>query len=303
MTSLEDAVDRARSILRDAISEYRPVEVLAGFSGGHDSLVTTHFTLGELEHASSLHINTGIGIDATRRFVRETAMLRGWDLIISKAEASYEDLVLGKVETYPGGFPGAPMHPVMYRRLKERPLHKTAMMLRSHYSRQTRGKRWVMVATGVRGDESAIRTGYKEAVRADAEHSILWVNPFYWATADHFKAYRSAHDLPVNPVCLTLGFSGECLCGAHADVGELLRIRMVEPETADRIEALQRRSAEAGFPWGYEDNGPPKWFRDQKRGQAFFDFHQASKADHRPMCHNCEKVKAVPCNLSPGGTP
>jgi 3'-phosphoadenosine 5'-phosphosulfate sulfotransferase (PAPS reductase)/FAD synthetase len=308
--SLGDAVDRARSILRDAIAEYRPVEVLAGFSGGHDSLVSTHFTLDLLMNAHALHANTGIGIEKTRRFVRETSRDRAWSLIERKTTESYEDMVLGKVfddETgtelvYPGGFPGSPLHYIMYQRLKERSIFKAASEARSAYPKRRRGKRWVLIVTGIRGDESRVRTGYKRAVSVDKVNAIVWVNPFYWASADHFRAYRSAHELPVNPVCLALGFSGECLCGAHADAGELLRIRMVEPETADYLEDLQRKAHAAGFPWGYEE-GPPKWFMDHKRGQKFFDFHHDGGPDYRPLCHNCEKVKAVPCNLAPGGTP
>lgn len=309
MIDLQSATDRASQILRNAVAEFRPVEVLAGFSGGHDSLVTTHFTLDRLMNAHALHANTGIGIEKTRRFVRETSADRNWHLIERKTTESYEDLVLGKVfddetETelvYPGGFPGSPLHYIMYQRLKERSIFKAASEARAAYPKQRRGKRWVMIVTGIRKDESKVRTGYNKAVNVDKQNAIVWVNPFYWATHDHFKAYRALHELPVNEVCLILGFSGECLCGAHADKGELLRVRMVEPETADYLEGLQKRAYEAGFPWDYEE-GPPKWFMDRKRGQTFFDWHQAScgKAvgpDYRPMCHNCEKVKAVPLNL------
>jgi 3'-phosphoadenosine 5'-phosphosulfate sulfotransferase (PAPS reductase)/FAD synthetase len=285
-------VERATAIMAEAVAEYRPVEIFAGFSGGHDSLVSTHFTMGWSGEATALHLNTGIGIEATRRFVRSTAADRSWSFHEATTAESYDDMILGRVEGVPGGFPGPAMHATYYQRLKERPLRKVASEARSGHPRGER--RWVMIVTGIRGDESAVRTGYQRAVSVQATDSLVWVNPFYWATADHFRAYRERHDLPSNPVCTRLGFSGECLCGAFADTGELCRIRATCPATADRIEALQVEAANAGYPWGYEQ-GPPRWFAAAKRGQSFFPFHDG----HRPMCHNCEKVKRVPDAISP----
>lgn len=309
---LDEQIARARQILRDAIAEYRPVAVFAGFSGGGDSMVSTHFAMGEVGHCTALHLNTGIGIEKTRAFARATAKDRGWSFHEERTGESFEDLVLGKVRTkdgtkqpYPGGFPGPPFHPTMYRRLKERPLNEV--------QRQAKGGRrrgCILVVTGIRGDESRVRSGYKRAVSKDPSYARIWVSPFYWATHDHFRAYRERFELPVNPVTTILGFSGECLCGSFADRGELLRIRMVEPETADHIEDLERRAEEAGFPWGYEDPGPPTWWKNQKKGQVVLFDHWLTKCgraagpDYRPMCHNCEKVKrvATPAEVAPCAT-
>ncbi len=159
----------------------------------------------------------------------------------------------------------------MYNRLKERPI------------------RAVLRAAP---DESRIRTGYQRAVsKVDAQ---VWVNPFYWATADHFRAYREAHRLPANPVKDALGMSGECLCGAYAHAGEVARVRRTCPETADRLDALERRVRDAGFPWGYEDDGPPSWYAEARRGQSFLGdwLGEPSPDDVGPMCHSCEKYSA-----------
>jgi 3'-phosphoadenosine 5'-phosphosulfate sulfotransferase (PAPS reductase)/FAD synthetase len=227
-----------------------------------------------------LHINTGIGIERTREFVRETCGDSGWSLREEKTTQSYEDLVLER------GFPGPAMHGKMYNRLKERPIRRVVSEAKCGHSRTA----CVMIVSGIRHDESAIRTGYQRAISKVG--SQVWVNPLYWSTIDVFRAYRERHKLQPNPVSAKLGFSGECLCGAHADKGELDRIEFVCPQTAAYLRDLESRVRQAGFPWGYE-SGPPRWWLDQQRGQGLLGdwFDDAPQCKPGPMCHSCEKGK------------
>jgi 3'-phosphoadenosine 5'-phosphosulfate sulfotransferase (PAPS reductase)/FAD synthetase len=296
--ALDDAIRGAGTVLDDALREYAPVGVFAAFSGGYDSLVSAHFTLGRVAGAAALHLNTGIGIERTREYVRRTAKDFGWPFHEVRTEESYEDLVLGRHVNktddrtpYAGGFPGPVMHAFMYQRLKERPLRRFAAAVRRGHPRRARARRWVMIVTGIRHDESRVRAGYKRAVSVDKSTSLVWVNPFYWATADDFRGYRARFDLPRNPVKEALGFSGECLCGAHADRGELARIRLACPATAAYLEGLERRVRAAGFPWGYEER-PPAWFQEQRRGQrSIFDLPGAA-GPPGPLCNACDKFAA-----------
>lgn len=74
----KDQLAVSYSILDEAVKLFKPVYAIALFSGGYDSLVTTHAAMSYMEQAYPLlprfvaHINTGIGIEATRTFVRET---------------------------------------------------------------------------------------------------------------------------------------------------------------------------------------------------------------------------------------
>src|SRR6266566_4006693 len=64
--------DGGQRLLRSAIHRFRPRHVVALFSGGHDSLVATHIASSTKQFRFALHINTGIGIPATRDFVLNT---------------------------------------------------------------------------------------------------------------------------------------------------------------------------------------------------------------------------------------
>lgn len=287
-------VERARRILDDAIAEFRPVAIFAGFSGGHDSLVSTHLTTEHLrdrvgDTVAALHINTGIGIEKTRQFVRNTSNAFNWPLLEQKSPVSYEDLVLGRVKGYPGGFPGPRMHGLMYQRLKERAIREVVRAHKAFRSREV-----VMFVTGIRADESRIRTGYNRATSRVGNQ--VWVNPLYYSSHATFERYMRFFGLPRNPVKDACGMSGECLCGAYAHPGEKLRIRAACPKTADYLDDLERKVIEAGFPWLWDQEGPPKWFTQRQKGQPLLGDWFGPAPDGPvtgPMCHGCEKVRVA----------
>lgn len=101
-----------------AVLEHKPVRIYAMFSGGNDSMVSTHFAMNNGAH-EVLHINTGIGIPQTREFVRETCKAFGWPLREEHPpDKTYRDMVLYR------GFPGPGAHAYAYSWLKERALRK-----------------------------------------------------------------------------------------------------------------------------------------------------------------------------------
>jgi len=281
--SVVEAIDQAKRILDDAIAEFEPVAIYAGFSGGFDSLVSTHFAIQHSPSIRPLHINTGIGIERTREYVRSTCGEFGWSLREERTTENYEKLVLEQ------GFPGPPHHGKMYNRLKERPIRRVVAEAKTGCSRTDT----VMIITGIRADESKIRTGYKRTTSKVG--SQVWVNPLYWSSIDVFREYRETHKLQANPVSAKLGFSGECLCGANAEIGELDRIEFVCPQTGAYLRDLERRVREAGFPWGYEGR-PPEWWLDKKRGQGllgdWFEDEEDKACVPGPMCNSCEKIRS-----------
>ncbi|BCW47926.1 hypothetical protein [Arthrobacter sp. StoSoilB13] len=116
---VEFLIDQAHEIHSDATKLAEGKQITANvilFSGGNDSTVLGHLFKDIATHAA--HANTGIGIEATRQFVRDTCTSWGLPLIEKHPPTSYRDLVIER------GFPGPAMHFKMYQRLKERCLEQ-----------------------------------------------------------------------------------------------------------------------------------------------------------------------------------
>lgn len=247
----------------------------------------------------ALHINTGIGVPQTRDFVRLVSWNQGWSYLEYRSPVSYEENVL----TY--GFPGPAQHIAMYSQLKERalrmavrdltPLHPLQVhqrqiydllndmrslplrcqyallrLMRTSLSKAITAYRQEMrpmaFITGVRLAESVRRMGNVVPMQKHGRH--WWLSPLtHWSKDDVLDYMEEAH-LPHNPVVDTIHKSGECLCGAFAEAGELEELCLFWPEVGAYIKQLERRVKQAGFPWGWEGR-PPTWWKAHNKGQLF----------------------------------
>lgn len=265
-------------IIAEALT-HKPVAIYAAMSGGDTSLATTHWMMTNVPGCRVFHANTGIGIEATREFVRETCAKYGWPLDEIRAREDcgqdYRAMVLEH------GFPGPGHHRKMYQRLKERAVRE--IVRRSKTAKMDR----VMIATGIYHDESMNRMGYADRV-IDRVNAQIWVNPLYWWTKQRFLDYLAEHDIPRNPVAEALGMSGECLCGAYAHKGEKALIRVVCPRTADYLDELERDVRAAGHDWGWEGM-PPRGGVRKAREAANVDRPRSDM----PFCRGCEKTAAA----------
>lgn len=236
----------AQAILDEAVALHQPTHIFGLFSGGHDSLTSTHIASQHPLFRGAVHINTGIGVEETREFVRDTCRDRQWPLKEYHPPVSYDDIVTQY------GFPGPGSHFYMYVRLKERCLEQ---LVREH---KTKRKDRIALVTGVRLDESDRRMGHVEAIVRN--RAKVWVAPVLnWSTDDKDN-YIELHGLPRNPVVGALCMSGECLCGAFASPGEIIEIEEAFPKTAARIHALEARASAAGVhaKWGTRPPKAPK---------------------------------------------
>lgn len=263
----------AHEITDRAIAEHKPVCIYTGFSGGTDSLAVTHWMFenyggGDIP-IKAFHANTGIGIEQTREFVRDTCHDYGWPLVEIRAKEDcgqdYDQLVLEH------GFPGPDHHQKMYNRLKERCVKLLAKRTKTHWRDR------IIIATGIRHDESQIRAGYAGR-EINRDGSQVWTNPIYWWSGSYKAQYIRDNALPTNPVSQTLGMSGECLCGAYASKGEKALVRTIDPDVADRIDRLEQECLARGFTWGWEGS-PPKGGRNPDQNMMSFE----------PMCVDCNK--------------
>lgn len=239
----------------------RIIKSYALFSGGNDSLASTHYAM---EHGADevLHINTGIGVPETREFVRETCKRMGWPLREEyPPDWTYRDMVLRR------GFPGPGGHRFAYSWLKERAIRKVV--------REAKARRFdrVRLITGVRRTESARRMGYVEPeFRTGAQ---VWTAPMFQLAKFQVIEYIEAHGLKRNPVTSVLGMSGECLCGAFAQPNEIVTIERHFPRVAQQIHELEIEAKSAGkhCVWGTR---PP---REKNLNQYEIPF--------MPLCSGC----------------
>ena len=290
MTDLADKLRGARGILETAIDMHSPKHIFGLFSGGHDSVTVTHFAARALceRLTGVVHINTGIGIPQTRKYVRGISKYFNWNLIEYKATENvnakgdpdpmiYEELVIRL------GFPGAFGHGMMYNRLKERQLRRLARDF------DITPKEPMILISGCRKEESTRRMGTTKEI--DAQGRTIWVAPFANMTALDCADYMERENIPRNIVKDTLHMSGECLCGAFAHPGELAEIEMWYPKTAAHIKRIEKKVRKAGFPWGWEEQ-PPTWWTDRKKAKVSgqedaFDDEAVAEIEH--LCTGCGK--------------
>lgn len=247
-----DPVAYGRRLLDVAVRRHRPVAIFGLLSGGHDSLCATQLASELPGFTGALHIDTGIGIEETRDFVRKVCDARGWNLHIYTAESQgqyYDEIVREH------GFPGPYGHRMMYTRLKERALRAAIRDYKVHVRDR------IMLVTGVRRYESSRRMGTVDAI--SREGSRVWVAPLAWFTNRHKFAFMEEHRLSRNPVVDHLHMSGECLCGAFAKPRELEWLEFCGyTDIVARIRRLEADAKARGVPcrWGKR---PPDSLDDQ----------------------------------------
>lgn len=249
-----------------AIDAWEPSHVFALFSGGHDSLTSTALAAGHQAFTAAVHINTGIGIDETRDFVRETCREQGWPLLEYHPPVSYDDIVLEH------GFPGPGAHRFAYVRLKERCLDA---LVREH---KVERRRKIVLVTGARAQESRRRMGHVEPVQIERESVKVWVAPIHDWTKDDCNSLIERRGLRRNPVVDAIHMSGECLCGSFANAAqERPLLGALYPSVERRIRELELRAEAAGVvacEWGKR---PP----NVAPGQERLDFSPLCRCDLR----------------------
>lgn len=230
-------------LLSQAIAEHHPSHVFALFSGGHDSLCSTHLAAQHPAFSGVCHVNTGIGIEATREFVRDTCEQHGWPLLEYRPDQkTYADLV-GEL-----GMPsGTTAHATQYYWLKQRQIRR---LVQDHL---THRRDRIALVTGLRVDESKRRRAAKIAVPIRRDRTTVWVNPILEWSAIDCNRYMAANRLERNQVTDVLHRSGECLCGALAHHTEIELIRRFYPDAAAEISRLEELARSRGLPskWAF----------------------------------------------------
>jgi 3'-phosphoadenosine 5'-phosphosulfate sulfotransferase (PAPS reductase)/FAD synthetase len=282
MTTEREAVDT----ITEACETHGATKVFALFSGGDDSLAALLAAMQHPRFTAAVHLVTGVGVEATTEFARETCRSLRCPLIEYCAKDNvradgtpdpmiYEQIVMEH------GFPGPTKfgHGKMYVQLKERGLRR---LQREHVEK---GERFIL-ASGCRSEESVRRMGTTQRISRDG--SRVWVNHIHDWTKTRTHEYRQAKGLRRNPVSELICKSGECLCGGYGNFGELeeLTIHDLTRPLGFHLLDLQKKVTKK-FPWEWHE-GPPKWWLETKRGQDFL-FEMNKYDAPGPMCQGCEK--------------
>jgi 3'-phosphoadenosine 5'-phosphosulfate sulfotransferase (PAPS reductase)/FAD synthetase len=291
----------ALETIDEACEQFKCFKVFSLFSGGDDSLAALCIAREHPRFVAAVHCNTGIGVEATRDFVRETCRKLQCPLIEYKAVENvnkywrsdpqiYEQMVMEY------GFPGPTKfgHGKMYSRLKERGLRR---LFREHCRRGEH----VVLASGCRQDESIRRMGTTCRIRQGENYKSgrtelrrIWVNHIFdWTKTDTLRL-REHRGLPRNPVAKLICKSGECMCGGFGNKGELEELCMhdLTRPLGKYLLDLEYRVIAAGFPWRWHE-GPPEWWLKLKPGELFLS-EMSKYGEPGEMCQKCEwRAKAL----------
>lgn len=203
------ALEKSHEILSEAIERFNPDFIVSLVSGGNDS-ATAHHVAEEcgIKIDAILHIKTGTGIEETTNFVREYYGKRKTRYIEADAGDAYEKYVMRK------GFfgRGEKAHSYAYHVLKAGPLRKALSL---HFRKGKRGIN-ILLLNGARGAAESARRGRtkKEVYNYDPSNAgNIWVNHILHFTNEEKAEYLASRKIKINPVCVALDRSGECLCG------------------------------------------------------------------------------------------
>jgi 3'-phosphoadenosine 5'-phosphosulfate sulfotransferase (PAPS reductase)/FAD synthetase len=271
-------IDKAVARVRAAVERFNPKAIVSLFSGGHDSATAT-LIAHEAGADQTLHVNTGIGVEQTRDYVRDTCAERDWNLQEYRATENthadgspdpqiYDEIV----KKY--GFPGEPQHSLMYSKLKERQLRRFERDIGATT------KQPVLYISGARSDESVRRMGNVKP-EPQKKGRQVWLNAIHDFSKKDCANCMAHCGLKRNEVVDLIHKSGECLCGAFAKPGELSELEIWFPKEAKRIRDLEQEVVPK-FPWNWEDS-PPEWYNEKKQGQTFMFRYD----EFQPLCHRC----------------
>lgn len=300
---LEEKERRAIDRLKWLIQEFRPSNVFAACSGGHDSRTITHLTSRACEEMrvefKVFHIDTGIKVIDEEydpeNGVRSLCEERGWNLLVYRAKENkladgspdpmiYENIVLkglhGKGFPY-AGFPRAAAHSLLFSRIKGRQINR----LQRDYA--DGGK--ILITTGVRMFESVRRWGTVSNWGAyNLDGNIVWGCAIAEWTGTDVKDYMRKYEIPQSALKAGFCHSGECLCNCYLfDDVQIEFLKQECPKTWAMISEIERKAKEQGYPWGYNDPIPDWWNAELYDKGELLQMEYGEDEWTPPLCTSC----------------
>lgn len=237
-----------QQILTTAIKQWQPKSLVALYSGGYDSAVTTHLLHALDTHGLPIHvaaIDTQLAADGWREYVQDVADGQGWDFKIYKSDKAWQQF-LEQIQKF--GCPKSrKMHSMVFNLLKGRVIEAIHMAMKTRRSDKT------LFVSGMRRAESAFRKEAAEVQRIGHSNRIFTSPIVYW-TQEDCDLYRIEHELPDNPFYGTVKGSGDCQCN-WADFISLETLRKFSPALArGNVSLIDKLSRDLhGFGWDSRD--------------------------------------------------
>jgi len=223
---------------REFVKDYGIRSLVCCFSGGKDSLATTHYMLSELEDVDIdkyvVWADTGVMLPIVEPYVRDVCEQFGWKLEIVSPAEDKDFWTTAKKKGLPR----------VHRRwccdpLKLKPIFEFTKKLSPQ-----RG-----CTTGVRRDESIRRTKYLQVTYFKKTYWLY--HPIFDWTEKQVRAYIKSEHLPFPPQ-YKLGLKETCMCGAFANKKEIMILKAQFPEFFQRFVELEKElKGYAAFNFGY----------------------------------------------------
>lgn len=264
-------------ILDNAIDQWQPVALVSLFSGGYDSMITTHILHRLDTHGLPVQvwaIDTNLAADGWHEYVNSVASRFGWNLQIYDNKKGFNQFVT-LIKFY-----GCPrtrkMHTYVFQKLKERGFDAILKMNKTKRSDK------VLFVSGMRRAESEYRKDADEVQRIGKSNKIFAAPIVHWEN-EECDWYRVEYGLPDNPFYSTVKGSGDCQC----NWGNFITYRMLEkhsPELAvgnvAKIDEISRKLH--GYGWDGQIEG---------QAEMFEDFEDNSQLTSPFLCAGCSRRK------------
>lgn len=271
-------------ILDNAIREWQPVSLVSLFSGGYDSMITTHLLHRLDTHGLAIQvwaIDTQLAADGWHEYVSHVAGQFDWHFRIYDNKKGYNQFVESV------RLKGCPrtrkMHTYVFQKLKERGIDAIHMMNKSKRSDKT------LFVSGMRRAESTYRKNADEVARIGKSNKIF-ASPIVHLTNEQCDWYRIEHNLPNNPFYNTVKGSGDCQC----NWGNFITIRTLQkfsPQlAAGNVALIDEISRELhGYGWDGQIEGQTEMLED---------FEDNSELTSPFLCIGCSRQKTrVPSEI------
>lgn len=268
---------QAQKILDNAIQEWEPVALVALFSGGYDSMITTHVLHRLDTHGLPIQvwaIDTQLAADGWREYVQSVTDQFGWDFQIYDNKKGFRQFVESVRKK------GCPrtrkMHTYVFQKLKERGIDAI------HVRNKTRRSDKTLFVSGMRRAESNYRKNADEVSRIGKSNKIFAAPIVHWSN-EQCGWYRIENNLPDNPFYDTVKGSGDCQC----NWGRFITYRTLQkysPElAAGNVAEIDKISRELhGYGW----DGTP-----DAQTEMFVDFGGEGELTSPFLCEGCSRLK------------
>lgn len=235
--------DSAFSVIDSAVKDLGLKTIIALFSGGHDSLLSSYIASQHPLFAGVAYANTLIGAKETRKYIYDTCHRYDWHLEEIKPNLTTYEMLLVRF-----GYPSPATHNFMYRHLKDRSFDEAI----SRYARMVGCKRGeVGVVTGVRRWESRKRMLMVQPVKIHKSKKAKTPNRVFLAPCHDFK--KDERDqliaelgLVRNEFADRMRHSYECQCGSNLERDERSRRAEISP-VYEELEKLREKMVAAAY--------------------------------------------------------